>query len=91
VLADMGDAMGSDMMKHQIARKLRGDATQVDIYRLAPTQGRHKILAWRGSVPGNLTVDQAQASVRGTAEVLFDQNSVVVPWPVPPAGASHKK
>jgi hypothetical protein len=91
VLAEMGDAMGSDMMKHQVTRRLRSDATAYNDYRLAPTQGRHKILAWRGSVTGDVGVVAAQASVRKTAEVLFDQSSVVVTWPVTPDGDSDKK
>jgi hypothetical protein len=91
VLAEIGDVMGSEMLRQQITRKLRGDATAVEAYRLSPTHGRHKILAWRGSVTGDLTVEQAQASVQRTAAVLFDTSSVTVPWPVTPHGDSDKE
>jgi len=85
VLYELGDLLGSEVIRQQVTRKLRGDATQVADHRTTPATGRCKILRWRQSVA---VCDQivAQRAVLETQKVLDDMSSVVVPGPVPPDG-----
>jgi hypothetical protein len=94
VLVELGDSIGSDTIRHQVTRKLRADATYVGA-QLQPSSGRHKILAWRGSVAvsvaGDLTTAQLQRYVQSTAQVLSDPMSDVVAWPVAGPVAPEKE
>jgi hypothetical protein len=91
VLADLGDAMGSETIRQQVTRKIRADATKIGS-QLPPSAGRHWILAWRGSAlsAADVTTTEAQRSVQATAKVLFDVSSSVLAGPGAGSSAPEK-
>jgi hypothetical protein len=86
VMNELGDVMVSELLRNQVTRKVRADATQVLDYRLTRTLGGHKILAWRDSplAAGGRepTREQAQTMVGKTSELLSSTGSVVLQMPV---------
>jgi hypothetical protein len=95
VLHELGDPMvPSEVVKNQLMKKLRNDATQVADYRLTHTLGRHKILAWRDSVGASVAAkwsrEEAQTVVAKTNTILVDPTSVVIDLPVTGSVASEK-
>jgi hypothetical protein len=86
VLAEMGDSLGSEIIRQQVVRKMRSDTAKTP-FQTPPSAGRHWILGWRGSKLSalDLTVATAQQHVAATAKVLFDQGSSVIQFPVQPS------
>jgi hypothetical protein len=80
------------VIRQQVTRKLRADATQVGEFKMPPSAGRHKILGWRDSEPVTAVDDVgvAQKLVAATQMVLSDLSSVTVTWPVTGGGDMQK-
>jgi hypothetical protein len=48
VLSELSDVISADMVRQWVTRQIRADASQVGDHRTLPSEGRHKILGWRG-------------------------------------------